>query len=139
MKNHGQNRLPSVNGYVVNLTLNLCYVAIVYLILAALVAAFIRHFFDRFNDAWKNLDLSYQITDVLSELSLVVVSSFWVTYMIHFMIPVFNINSELEHFVEAYGGLMVFFYSVFLFVRDLNDKLVFIYDRIIGDGVHRSN
>lgn len=139
MKNVGQNRLPSVKNHVVNLTLNLSMIAIVYVVLAALTASLIQAVLSRFNEEWVKQSLSYQLLDVSSSLSLLVITSFWVTYFVHFLVPVFPVDPKLEHFIELYGGRMVFIYAVFLFEHDLNDKLVFIYDRFTGDGGHQTS
>ena len=133
MKNVGRNSLPTVEGSILNVTLNLIIIAIVYFICAGVTAALIRAVFTRFSEEWKQMGLLQQVGDVILELSSLVIISFWVTYAIHFLIPVLPVNAGLEHFIELYGGRVVFIYAVFLFVRDLDGKLLFVYDRITGD------
>jgi len=133
MKNAGKNALPPVTGHIVNLTLNLSIIAIVYVILSAATALLIRAIFSPFDDTWIKQGLVYQVGEVSLELSFLVVISFWVTYVVHFVVPVLPVDARLEQFIETYGGRMVFIYAVFLFVQDLNDKLLFVYDRITGD------
>jgi len=134
MRNHGYNRLPNVDNHVVNLTLNLILIAIVYVVIGALTATVIRVICTRFNEDWMKQSLFSQLADVGFEISFLVVVSFWVTYAVHFLVPVLPVDPRLEHFIELYGGRMVFVYAVFLFVRDLDDKMLFVYDRISGDG-----
>ena len=133
MKNVGRNTLPSVEGSILNVTLNLVILTIVYFVCAGGTAALIRAVFTRFSEEWKQMGLLQQLGDVTLELSCLVVISFWVTYAIHFWLPVLRVNPGLEHFIELYGGRIVFIYAVFLFVRDLDEKLLVIYDRITGD------
>lgn len=133
MKNVGRNALPAVDNHIVNLTLNLSIIAIVYVVISAATATVIRAVFTRFTEDWKKHSLLYQLGEVSLELSFLVVASFWVTYVVHFIVPVLPVDARLEHFIELYGGRMVFVYTVFLFVRDLDDKLIFVYDRITGD------
>jgi hypothetical protein len=137
MKNSGPNRLPAVDNHVVNLTLNLSIIAIVYVVIGAITASLIRLIFNRFNEEWTRQSLLYQLGDVSLELSFFVVISFWITYFVHFLVPVLPVDTRLEHFIELYGGRMVFVYAVFLFVGDLDGKLLFVYDRITGDGHDR--
>jgi hypothetical protein len=137
MKNLGNNRLPPVRDHIVNLTLNLSLIAIVYVVLGAITASLIRLVFSRFNETWTKQSLFYQLGDVSLELSFLVVVSFWITYFVHFAIPVLPVDARLEHFIELYGGRMVFVYAVFMFVRDLDNKLIHVYDRITGDGHDR--
>ena len=133
MKNVGRNTLPSVEGSILNVTVNLTIIAFVYILAAGATAGVIRAVFATFSKEWKGLGLLHQVGDVSLELSFLVVISFWVTYAIHFWVPILPVNPGLEHFIELYGGRMVFIYAVFLFVRDLDDKLLFVYDRITGD------
>jgi hypothetical protein len=133
MKNLGNNRLPPVRDHIMNLTLNLSLIAIVYVVLGAITASLIRLVFSRFNETWTKQSLFYQLGDVSLELSFLVVVSFWITYFVHFAIPVLPVDARLEHFIELYGGRMVFVYAVFMFVSDLDDKMIHVYDRITGD------
>lgn len=133
MKNTGQNRLPEVKGQIVNLTLNLSIIALVYVLAGAATSILIRALFARFNDEWKTHPLFYQIADVSLELSFLVIIAFWITYVVHFITPILPVDGRLEHFIEVYGGRMVFIYAVFLFVKDLDEKLLVVYDRITGD------
>jgi hypothetical protein len=84
MKNVGRNQLPAVDGHVINVTLNLSIIAIVYVVIGAATATLIRTVFARFNEEWKNHALAYQIAEVSLELSFLVVASFWVTYFVPF-------------------------------------------------------
>jgi len=135
MKNTGENRLPPVNGHIVYLTLNLSFIGVIYVVLAGVVASLTRVMFSRFNETWTNGTLGYQLVDVSLELSLLVVLSFWITYFVHFLVPVLPVPTRLEQFIELYGGRMVFTYAVFLFADDLKEKLLFVYNRFTGGGV----
>jgi hypothetical protein len=139
MKNVGKNRLPSVKNQVVNITLNLSFVAIVYVVIAAITASLIQAVFSEFNEAWKKQPITFQLIDVGAELSLLVIASFWVTYFVHFLVPVFAVDTKLEYFIETYAGHMVFVYAVFLFAYDLNDKLLCVYDRFTGGAAHQTS
>ena len=139
MKNVGKNRLPSVKNDAINLTLNLSLVAIVYVVVAGITASLIQAVFSDFDEAWIKQPLAYQLLDVTAELSLLVVASFWVTYFVHFIIPVFPVDTKLEYFIETYAGHMVFVYAVFLFAYDLNDKLLCVYDRFTGGDAHQTS
>ena len=135
MKNTGENRLPPVNGHIVYLTLNLSFIGVIYVVLAGVVASLTRVMFSRFNETWTNGTLGYQLVDVSLELSLLVVLSFWITYFVHFLVPVLPVPTRLVQFIELYGGRMVFTYAVFLFADDLKEKLLFVYNRFTGGGV----
>jgi len=133
MKNTGRNRLPPVGDHIVSLTLNLSIIAVMYVVLAGVAASLTRVVFSRFNETWSKGTLGYQLADISLELSFLVVVSFWITYLVHFLVPVLPVDARLEQFIELYGGRMAFAYAVFLFVSDLKEKLLFVYDRITGD------
>ena len=135
MKNTGQNRLPPVRDHIVYLTLNLSIIGIVYVVLAGVVASLTQVMFGCFDETWTKRTLGYQLTDVSLELSFLVVASFWITYFVHFIVPVLAVSTRLEEYIELYGERMVFTYAVFLFANELKEKLLFVYNRITGASV----
>lgn len=132
MKNSGLNRLPSVRGQMLPLTLNLVFVAIVYVFLGAAVSYGLSRVFPAYDDEWKRLALPYQVLDVATEMSVLVVIAFWVTYAVNTWIPILPVSSALEHYVESFGGQMVFLYAVFIFMDTLDDKLIRVFQEIFG-------
>jgi hypothetical protein len=132
MKNVGLNHLPSVKGYTVNLTLNLVFVAIFYTFLGAALSWILSHAVPEFDEEWKKAPLWYQSLDVAAEMSIIVVIAFWVTYLVHMWIPILPISPALEHYVESFGGQMVFIYAVFVFMDILDDKLLVVFKKIFA-------
>jgi hypothetical protein len=132
MKNTGLNKLPSVRGHMTNLTINLVCVAIFYVFLGAAVSYVLAKVFPPYDERWKTLDLPYQVLDVATEISVIVVIAFWLTYLVNAWIPVLPVSSALEHYVESFGGQMVFIYAVFIFMDTLDDKLIRVFQEIFG-------
>jgi len=135
MKNTGENSLPPVGDHIVYLTLNLSIIGIIYVVLAGVVASLTQVMFGSFDETWTKRTLGYQLVDVSLEMSLLVVLSFWITYFVHFIVPILAVSTRLEQYIELYGERMVFTYAVFLFANDLKEKLLFVYNRITGGGV----
>ena len=132
MKNVGLNHIPSVKGHIVNLTLNLVFVAIFYTFLGAALSWILSHAVPEFDEEWKKAPLWYQSLDVAAEMSIIVVIAFWVTYLVHMWIPILPISPALEHYVESFGGQMVFIYAVFVFMDILDDKLLVVFKKIFA-------
>lgn len=130
MKNTGLNHIPSVKGHMVNLTINLVFVAIFYVFLGAAISYLLSQVFPAFDDDWKKLHRGVQVLDISLEISIIVVVAFWLTYVVHRWIPVMPISSALEHYVESFGGQMVFIYAVFIFMETLDDKLIHVFKDI---------
>lgn len=132
MKNVGLNSIPSVKGHVLNLTLNLVFVAIFYIFLGAAVSYALRSLAPKFDAEWEALPNAVQAADVAIEISVIVLVAFWLTYVVHRWIPIVPVSPALEHYIESFGGQMVFLYAVFLFMETLDDKLKHVFQDIFG-------
>lgn len=132
MKNVGLNHIPSVKGYILNLTVNLVFVAIFYVFLGAAVSYLFYHTFPDYDEAWKKQAFVYQLLDVSAEVSTIVVVAFWLTYFVNTWIPILHVSPGLEHYVESFGGQMIFIYAMFIFIGTLDDKLVYVFKQSFG-------
>ena len=127
MKNIGLAHIPSVKGHVVNISLNLVAVAVFFVFFGAVVSFFMSKLFPKYDDTWKQQPLWYRMGDVALEISALVLSAFWLTYISHLYIPILPVSSALEHYIESFGGQMVFVYAVFIFMETLDDKLIHVF------------
>lgn len=132
MKNVGLNSIPSVKGHMTNLTVNLVFVAIFYMFLGAAVSYALRKVAPPFDAEWEALPNSVQALDVAIEIAVIVLIAFWLTYVVHRWIPIVPVSSRLEHYIESFGGQVVFLYAVFLFMETLDDKLKHVFQDIFG-------
>lgn len=135
MKNVGLNHIPSVRGHMTNLTINLVFVAIFYVFLGGAVSYLLSQLFPKFDSEWEKLPNLVQVADIAVEISLIVVIAFWLTYIVHRWIPIMPISSALEHYIESFGGQMVFIYAVFIFMETLDDKLIHVFKDIFHRGI----
>jgi hypothetical protein len=132
MKNTGLNTLPRVRGHMTNLTLNLVFVAIFYVFLGAAVSFTLWNIFPRFDEAWKQSSWTYKLADVSAEISIIVIVAFWLTYFVNSMIPVLHVSPMLEWYIESFGAQVVFLYAIFIFMENLDDKLIEVFEEIFG-------
>ena len=133
MKNTGLNRIPSVKGYILNLSINLIFVAIFYVFFGAAVSYGLSKVFPAYDEEWKKSSVVYQVLDVATEMSMITVAAFWLTYFVNTTIPVLPVTSALEHYVESCGGQAVFLYAVFIFMDTLDDKLIWLFREIFRE------
>lgn len=133
MKNVGLNHIPSVRGYIKNLTINLMFVAIFYVFLGAAVSYVLAKVFPKYDEEWKSYSTLVKVLDISTEISLLIIIAFWLTYVVHIWIPIMPVSSELERYVESFGGQMVFIYAVFIFMETLDDKLIHVFKDIFHD------
>ncbi len=134
MKNTGLNRLPSVNGYIAALTINLVFVAVIYIFLGATVSYGLSKVVPAYDKEWEAFPLSYKVADVASEISILVIIAFWLTYLVNSWIPVLPLPPRLEYYIESFGGQVVFLYAVFVFMETLDDKLIRVFREIFREG-----
>ena len=132
MKNVGLNHIPSVKGHVINLTGNLIFVGIFYVFLGGAISYILKNLFPKFDENWERLPNLVQFLDVSVEISIIVLIAFWLTYFVHSWIPVLPVSSALEHYIESFGGQMIFVYAVFIFMENLDDKLMHVFQDIFG-------
>ena len=132
MKNVGLNKLPSVRGQIVNLTVNLVAIAVFYVFLGGLLSWSMWMMFPDFDEEWKSQSIAYKTLDVSAEISVIIIVAFWTTYVIHSYIPILPVTSALEGYIESFGGQMIFVYAVFVFLSNLDDKLKNVYHSVFG-------
>jgi hypothetical protein len=132
MKNTGINAIPSVKNNVLAVTANLSLIAVLYLFLGASVSYALKRLFPEYNEEWKSWPKWKQILDVAIEMSLIVVSAFWISYFARYFIPIVPVPSRLEYLLEASGGQVSFLYAIFVFLEVLDDKLIQVYKDIFG-------
>jgi len=132
MKNVGLNKLPSVRGQIVNLTVNLVAIAVFYVFLGGLLSWSMWMMFPDFDEQWKAQSVPYKTLDVAAEISVIIIVAFWTTYVIHSYIPILPVTSALEGYIESFGGQMIFVYAVFVFLSNLDDKLKNVYHSVFG-------
>lgn len=132
MKNTGLNHIPPVKGYIFNLTVNLIAVAIFYTFLGGAVSWGLSRMFPAFDEEWKSQSILYQMADVATEVSVIVVVAFWLTYFVHIQIPILPVSPRLEYYIESFGGQMMFIYAVFVFMDILDDKLLVVFRKIFA-------
>lgn len=132
MKSLGLQVIPSVNGHIFNLTINLIFMSIFYVFLGGLLSWSMWRVFPDFDEKWEKQSNLYQLTDVCAEVSVIIIVCFWVTYYVNSLIPVLPVTSPLEVYLESFGGQTMFIYAVFVFLNTLDDKLKHVFHDFFG-------
>lgn len=130
MKNTGLNRIPSVRGQILPLSMNLIFVAVLYVFVGAATSYGLSLLFPAYDADWKSWSIVAKVTDVATEISVIVIIAFWLTYLVNSWIPVLPLPPRLEYYVESFGGQVVFLYAVFVFLETLDDKLIEVFREI---------
>ena len=126
------NALPSVRNNVLAVSANLAIIAVLYLFLGATVSYVFKNVFPQHDASWEAWPRWKQLLDISVEMSVIVVSAFWVTYFARYLIPIIPVRPSLEHLIETSGGQVAFLYAIFVFLEVLDDKLIWVYKDIFG-------
>jgi len=122
------------------LSSNIALLSIFYTFLGAFVSFVFYYIFDEYgpddnpprNKEWQNTPSWFQILDVCVEVVIIALISFWITFTINTSAPIFPVRSDLSSYVDTYTTGMFFMYTVFLFTSDLSNKLIFLYNNLLG-------
>jgi hypothetical protein len=87
----------------------------------------LSNIFPYYDDSWIALPRYVQALDVATEISLITIATFWLTYLVHKYIPILPVSKGVEGYIESFGGQMVFVYAVFIFMDTLDDKLKHVF------------
>jgi hypothetical protein len=115
---------------VLAVTGNLALIAVVYLFLGATVSYVLKRVFPTYDSEWEAWPKWKQILDVSTEVAIIVVTAFWISYFARFIIPIIPVPATLEHLLESAGGQVSFLYALFVFLEVLDDKLIRVYKDI---------
>jgi hypothetical protein len=119
---------------------NIVLLAVFYTFLGALVSFFLYYLFDEDSPddnppnhlEWEKHSLWYKAYDVCVEVSLIALISFWATYAINTSAEIIPVRAELSSFVDTYTTGMFFMFTVFIFMNDLSNKLIYLYKEVVG-------
>lgn len=100
------------------LIFNLVIIAVFYVFLAAGVSYLLTKIFPTFDTEWQQRPNWQQVLDVASEISVIVLISFWLTYFVEIWFSILPVN--------------MFVYAVFIFMGTLDDKLRHLFVDIFG-------
>jgi hypothetical protein len=119
---------------------NVILLAIFYTFLGGLVSFILYYTFDEYgpgdkpprNVDWEHKSVWYKLYDVCLEVSVIALISFWSTYFINTNAEIIPVRVELSSLVDTYTTGMFFMFTVFLFMNDLSNKLIHLYNEFIG-------
>ena len=58
--------------------------------------------------------------------------AFLSSYFVDNIVPYLPVHESFEDYIESFGGRMIFIYMIFIFVKDLDEKLIYMYTNVLG-------
>lgn len=121
-----------------SVTVNIGMLAVLYTGLGALMSFGFYYLFDEYepglnkNLEWEKKGLRYQVTDLVIEIVLVAVSSFWIVFLVNENFPIIPVRSYYAPFIDTYSTGLFFMYTVFIFVDSFAYKLQYVIQHLFG-------
>jgi uncharacterized membrane protein len=119
------------------LTANIGILAIIFTFLGALVSFVFYYLFDEYNPydtntAWEKHSLHFKILDILLEIVLIAVSSFWIGFTLNNNFPIIPIAPQYAGFIDSYSAGLFFMFTIFLFVDSFGYKINHVFKRYVA-------
>ena len=134
------NRIHTVHvrrGDALAVSANIVLFSLVYAAAGAILSFIFYYTFDVYNPKkedgrdWENKGMFFQIADVVIEISLVSVAAFWLVHYINTTTPIIPVRRGLEHFIDSYTSGLFFFFTIFIFLDDLSNKLKYVFHQLL--------
>jgi hypothetical protein len=118
------------------LTANIGILAVIYAFLGTMMSFILYYLFDEYepgkNTEWEKKSFAFHMSDLVIEIVLISLSSFWVVYFINENFPIFPVRKHMSHYVHTYTTGLFFMYTIFIFVDSFGRKLRYVYSRYLS-------
>jgi hypothetical protein len=114
------------------MTSNLIVLAVGYTVLGAILSFIMFHIFDEFDEQWKKRSITFQLTDVSIEISILATVAFWSSQITEYLPPLFPVRKQLDSLVDNYISGMFFLFAIYVFMDDLTEKLKYLFSETLG-------
>ena len=117
---------------ILNVIGNIIFISLIYLVLGTLVSYIVSALSRDFTEEWKTQHPVFQFLDISAEVSLLSILAFLSSYFVDNIVPYLPVHESFEDYIESFGGRMIFIYMIFIFVKDLDEKLMYMYTNVLG-------
>jgi hypothetical protein len=117
---------------ILNVIGNIVFISLIYLVLGTLVSYIVSLLSPDFTEEWKKKHPALQFLDISAEVSLLSILAFLSSYFVDNIVPYLPVHQSFEEYIESFGGRMIFIYMIFIFVKDLDEKLIYMYTNVLG-------
>jgi hypothetical protein len=120
------------------LTLNIAILAVLYTFLGALMSYVFYYLFDEYDsfsqseNQWEKKGTLYQILDIIIEIVVIAVSSFWIVFFINETFPIIPVRRQFVQYIDTYSTGLFFMFTIFIFVESFGNKLEHIFSKHVA-------
>ena len=114
------------------ITLNLSVFGVMITIAGLIVSFVLFYLFEEFDESWRSKSELYKIADVTVELSIIIISTYWITHYFNGLPLLFPVPGVTNNDVMDYITGVFFAYSVFIFLTGLTEKMRYLNTRYLA-------
>jgi hypothetical protein len=119
------------------LTTNIGILAVIYAFMGSLMSFGLYYLFDEYepdknNVEWEHKSFLFHMSDLILEIVLIALSSFWLVYAINEHFPIFPVRKHMAHYIHTYSTGLFFMYTIFIFVDSFGRKLRYMYSKYLS-------
>ena len=114
------------------ITLNLSVFGVMITIAGLIVSFVLFYLFEEFDESWKSKSELYKFADVSVELSIIIISTYWITHYFNALPLLFPVPGTTNNDVLGYVTGVFFAYSVFIFLTGLTEKMRYLNTRYLA-------
>lgn len=114
------------------ITMNAGLLAIFYTAFGGILSYLLYYIFDEHDDVWEEQPTWWQVSTVSLEIITIAVIGLWSALLIRDAPPIFHVSKEWDIFVDSYVSGVFFAFAMFLFLDNMQSKLVFLYHKFLG-------
>jgi len=122
-------------------TLSICgnavILALLYTLIGLVISYVFYNIFDEYGEDWVNKSDTFKVVDVTVEIGIIAIVSFWSSYYIQKMPPIFPLRKDLGGLVNGYISGAFLLFGVFLFLDDLTDKVRHVHEKYLSNFITR--
>jgi hypothetical protein len=115
------------------ITMNAGLLAIFYTIFGGILSYVLYYIFDEHDDVWEDQPTWWQVSTVGLEIISIAVVGLWSALLIRDAPPIFHVSKEWDIFVDTYVSGVFFAFAMFLFLDNMQSKLMFLYRKFLGN------
>lgn len=113
--------------------MNAGLLAIFYTIFGGILSYVLYYIFDEHDDVWEDQPTWWQVSTVGLEIISIAVIGLWSALLIRDAPPIFHVSKEWDIFVDTYVSGVFFAFAMFLFLDNMQSKLMFLYRKFLGN------
>lgn len=116
----------------VQLSIDIAILGVIYTLLGLCISLILHYLFDEFNDAWKAKSTAFHIFDIVVELIIVILASFWLGRLFR-NAPTFFVAKASGAEIGTHAFDVFFMLALFVFLDELIEKMRYLKLQLLTD------